>query len=327
MGALMKLGVVIPYWLDRPAAEAVTIGENADRFGYASLWIGEVMTFDAFALAGTLARSTSRITLTVGPLALEVRSPAALALGIASIAVLGGRPAHLALGASTPTVVTHWHGRTWNATVARMTETIAALRPILSGERSAYRGAHVATDGFRLAAGPRPDTTLTVAAFGPRMIAAAAAVADRVVVNLVTVAQLARIRDAVRAGAAAAGRAPPPLTVWVPTALDPGEAAFAQLSRQLVMYVGQPGYGEMFMDTGYGEVVALARSGAHPRVLAAAITPELVRTVCLTGGPATLTAGLEAYAAAGADEVAIVPVTADDPGGARLLATLSPDGR
>jgi alkanesulfonate monooxygenase SsuD/methylene tetrahydromethanopterin reductase-like flavin-dependent oxidoreductase (luciferase family) len=70
----------------------------------------------------------------------------------------------------------------------------------------------------------------------------------------------------------------------------------------------------------------LARRGAHPRAVVAAITPELVRTVCLTGDPATLRDGLAAYAAAGADEVAVVPVTAEDPGGTGLLAALAPDG-
>ncbi len=320
----MRLGVVIPYWLDRPVLEAVAIGEAADRIGYGSLWIGEMTTFDAFALAAALARATAHITLTIGPLPLATRDPAALALGVASVSVLGGRPAHLALGASTPTVVERWHGRTWRPTVARMRETVAALRAIFRGERSAFAGAQVATDGFRLAAGAQAETSIAVAAFGPRMLAAAAAIADRVVVNLVTVAQLARIRDALAAAARAAGRPTPPLTAWVPAALTPGAAARAELARQLVLYVGQPGYGEMFADAGHGDVVTLARGGAHPRAVAAAITPDLIGAVCLAGTPGALRDGLAAYAAAGADEVAIVPVTAEDPAGEALLRVLAP---
>jgi probable F420-dependent oxidoreductase len=320
----VKLGVVMPYWLDRPLLEAVAIGETADRLGYASLWIGEMMTFDAFALAGALARATARITLVVGPLPVGTRDPAALALGVASVSVLGGRPAHLALGASTHAVVERWHGRRWRPTVARMRETVGALRPILRGERSAFAGAEVATDGFRLAAGAQTDTTITVAAFGPRMIATAAAIADRVVVNLVTVAQLARIHDALAVAARAVGRPAPPLTAWVPAVLTPGDAARAELTRQLVLYVGQPGYGEMFADAGHGDVVALARGGADRRAVAAAITPDLIDAVCLAGTRDELRDGLAAYAAAGADEVGIVPVTAEDPGGDALLQALAP---
>jgi probable F420-dependent oxidoreductase len=320
----MQLGVVMPYWLDRPVLEAVAIGETADRLGYRSLWIGEMMTFDAFALAGALARTTTRIALTVGPLPVATRDPAALALGIASVSVLGGRPAHLALGASTPAVVERWHGRPWQPTVARMRECVAALRPILHGERSAFTGSQVTSAGFRLAAGAQAETTIAVAAFGSRMLSLAATIADRVVANLVTVAQLARIRDAIDSAARAAGRVAPPLTVWVPAALTRDEATLAELTRQLVLYVGQPGYGEMFADAGHADVVALARSGAHPRAVAAAITPELLRSVCVAGDPSTVRAGLAAYAAAGADEVAVVPVTAEDANGATLLGALAP---
>lgn len=320
----MRIGVVMPYWLDRPPLEAVAIAGVADRLGYASCWIGEMMTFDAFALAGALARTTARITLTVGPVPVGTRDPAALALGVASVAVLGGRPAHLALGASTPTVVERWHGRPWQPTVARVRETVAALRPILAGERSAGAGRYAATDGFRLAAGAQRATAIAVAAFGPRMIAAAAAIADRVVVNLVTVAQLGRIRDAVAAAARVAGRPAPPITAWVPAVVRPGPAAQTELVRQLVLYVGQPGYGEMFADAGHDDVVRLARRGARPPDVAAAITPDLVRSVCLTGTAATLRAGVAAYVDAGADEVAIVPVTAEDPAGEAVLGALAP---
>ena len=320
----MKLGVVMPYWLDRPHLEAVEIAEHADRLGYDSLWVGEMMTFDAFALAGALARTTKRIRLVPGPLPVGVRDPAALALGVASVSTLGGRPADLALGASTPAVVERWHGRTWRPTVARMTETVTALRQILRGERSSYSGGQVTTDGFRLAAGAQPETRIAVAAFGPAMLRAAASIADRVVVNLVTAAQLGRIRAALDAAAAEAGRTAPPITAWVPAVLEPGAAALAELRGQLVLYVGQPGYGEMFADAGHESIVAIARSGAHPRAVADAISRELIETVCVTGDAAKIAAGLAAYADAGADEVAVVPVTAEDPGGARLLGAIAP---
>src|SRR6266404_3185341 len=189
----MDLAVVLPYWLDRPPLEAVEIARTADGLGFGELWVGEMMTFDAFALAGALARATERLTLVVGPLAIGVRDPAALALGIASVATLGARPAHLALGASTPAVVTRWHGRPWHHTVAHMRETVAALRTILSGERASFRGDHVHCDGFRLAV-PQPRTELAVAAFGRNMLQLASTVADRVVVNLLAANQVVRVR-------------------------------------------------------------------------------------------------------------------------------------
>jgi probable F420-dependent oxidoreductase len=318
--------VVLPYWLDRPALEALEIGLAAAELGAAELWVGEMMTFDAFALATAIARDTrahGHMRLVVGPLAIAVRTAATMALGIASVSALGGRRADLALGASTPVVVSGWHGRTWGQSVAAMREYVDALKPMLAGERSNFAGEHVESRGFRLAA-DAPHSTLTVAAFAPRMVRLAAQVADRVVVNLVTPAQVSRIRREVDAAAQEVHRPAPPLAVWVPVALDPDEAAFTQLARQLVVYLAAPGYRDMFVEAGFGETVRLARSGVHPREVLAAIPRELISAIAAVGDDEAVLATLESYRRAGADEVAIVPVTAHDPGARNTLHTLRP---
>jgi probable F420-dependent oxidoreductase len=314
--------VVIPFWLDRPPLEALEVAHNAERFGFRELWIGEMVTFDAFALGGAIAQATHRITLVIGPLALAVRDPAGLALGIASVSLLGKRPAHLALGASTPTVVAQWHGRAWQHAPARMRETVAALRQILAGGRAAFRGTHVCSEGFRLAAGGQASQ-IAVAAVGAKMLRTAAEIADRVVVNLVTPAQVRRVREAIDAGARAAGRPALPLVAWVPAALDPSEEGITQLKRQVVLYLAARGYGEMFTEAGFGDIVQRARSGAHPRETLAAIPGALIDAVCAIGDAHDVRDRVDAYRAAGADTVAIVPVTAGDPGGRRLLEALA----
>ena len=319
----MRLGAVIPFWLDRPVLEAVEIARNAEAAGLGELWIGEMTTFDAFALAGAIARETKRIRLCVGPLAAQLRDPAALALGLFSVATLGGRAATLALGASTPTVVERWHGGAWPGAVERVEETIAALRPILAGERSDHRGRRVASEGFRLPT-EVADARLAVAAFAPKMLELAARVADRVVVNQLTPAQVARTREVIEAVAKDAGRERPPLVVWVAVAIDPDDAAWTQLARQLVVYVGAKGYGEMFTEAGFGDVVAFARGGASAKDVAMRIPRELIAAVAAVGDREMVTVRLAAFAAAGADVVALVPVTASDPGGSRVFAALAP---
>lgn len=288
---------------------------NADRAGFGEVWIGEMATFDAFALAGAIARETALSRIVVGPLAVALRSPAALALGITSVAILGGRPAHLALGASTPTVVARWHGRDAGHAARRMTETIAALRPILAGERSEYRGRDVRSEGFRLRS-PFPGTRLAVAAFGPRMLAVAGSAADRLVLNLVTPDLAGRL----------ASGFPGPVTVWVPAAVDPGPQALAQLRRELVVYAGAPGYGEMFIEAGFGDVVELARSGAAPGEVLAGIPDAMITAVGAVGDLSAVRARVAAYHRAGVETVALVPVTAEDPGG-RVLLELMGEGR
>ena len=46
-----SLSVVLGLWQDRPPQENVRVGELADELGYAELWIGEMATYDAFAVA------------------------------------------------------------------------------------------------------------------------------------------------------------------------------------------------------------------------------------------------------------------------------------
>jgi len=257
----------------------------------------------------------------VGPLAIGLRTPAALALGISSVAQLGGRPAHLALGASTPVVVSGWHGRSWQpqTMTAAMRETAELTRQILAGQRSGHDGAHASSHGFRLAAGPQ-QTSITVAAFAPAMLSLAARIADRVVVNLVTPAQARAFRRSIDAHARQAGlAAAPPLAAWIPVAIDPDDDAYAQLARQLVVYLAPPGYGEMFIEAGFADLVARARDGQHPRELMSAIPHELVHAIGAVGDAQQVSRRLQEYAAAGVDEIGIVPVTANDPGAQRLL--------
>jgi probable F420-dependent oxidoreductase len=242
---------------------------------------------------------------------------------MASLATLGGRRADLALGASNPLVVSGWHGRSFARPVARMRDSVAVLRQMLAGERSSFSSESEASTGFRTAGEPS-RATITVAAFGEKMIELAATVADRVVVNLVTSEQVARTKVAIARAAGAAGREDPPLAVWLPVAIDPGPAAWQQVARQLVVYAGAPGYGEMFAEAGFADTVSLARSGAHPRDVLAAMPRELMKSIGAVGSAGEVRARLDDYSKAGADEIGIVPVTADDPAGARPLHEMRP---
>ena len=309
---------VLPFWLDRPDLEAVEIADAASTAGLDGLWIGEMATFDAFALGTAIGDRAPGLRLKLGPLALGVRSPVAIALGASSIRTLTGSEVAVALGASSPAIVSAWHDREWLHSAARMRETIECLRRIFAGDPGGYEGRYVRTRGFRLRR-PRPDTSLTVAAFGPAMTRVGARHADEVVLNLVPPKRVRAVRERIDSHAAAAGRTPPRLAVWVPVALDPGEAALAQLASQLTVYLAPPGYGEMFSELGFGELVQRARDGARRSELARLVTPALLGHVCALGSRERVAARIRAYHDAGADTVAVVPSTAEDPGGRATL--------
>ncbi len=312
---------VLPYWLDRPDEEAIEIALEVERAGLGALWIGELATFDAVALATAIGHRTEGLRLKLGPLAVGVRDPVSFALAVSSVATLTGCEVDLALGASSPVIVSRWHDRPWPHPATRMRETIECLRGILAGDRSEYDGEYVRTHGFRLRR-PRPQTRVCVAAFGPAMTRVAALHADELVLNLVTPEHVSAVRETIEAEAPAAARPRPRLAVWVSVALDPGDDARAQLASQLAIYLAPPGYGEMFSQLGFGELVERARGGARRSELAQEVPLKLLEQVCAIGSVDELITRISAYHDAGADVVGVVPSTAEDPGGRRVLSAI-----
>ena len=317
-----RVEAVLPFWLDRPDEEALDIARTVGDVGLDALWIGEMVTYDAFALATAIGHRVPGLPLRLGPLAVGVRSPVTLALGVSSVASLTGTTVDIALGASSPMIVAGWHDREWAHAAPRVRETIECLRSLFAGERSDYDGSQVRSHGFRLRR-PRPETRIAVGAFGPAITRVAARHADEVVLNLVPPQRVAQVRATIDGEAAKVGRTPPSLTVWVPAAFEPGEAALRQLAAQLAVYLAPPGYGEMFCELGYGDLVQRARAGAGRRELADHIPADLLGQICLAGSTERIAASLRAYHEAGADCVAVVPSTAEDPGGRAVLTAVA----
>ena len=315
------VSIVLGLFLNRPPLETLDSAIAADRLGFPELWVGEMATFDAFSLASTICERTSQITLTIGPLAVGVRDPVTIAMGVGSVAALHQRRVNVAIGSSSDVVVTDWHGRPRVRTARHLAETAQVLRPLLDGDKVDFDGEVVSVRGFRLRV-PTPQSTISVAAFGPRAVEAAAAHADRMVVNLVTPQSAGRLREALTKAAADAGRPAPRLVAWLPAALDPTQEAWIQMRRAKVPYLAAPGYSEMFAEAGFGDLVAYARTRPHPRDLLARIPRELVQAIGPVGDESTFAATIEDYLAAGVDELAFVPSSDGDPGGVRTMTAL-----
>ena len=296
----MRRSVVLGEWLDRPIAADLAVAVEADRLGYGEVWIGEMAKLDAPAMAAMIVARTTRIEPVLGPLAVTVRSPAQIALAASTVAATG-RTTHVALGTSS-VMVARWHGRSREGAVGLLTSATAEVRALLDGGR---------INGFRLRQ-PPPGATLTVAAFGPRAVTAAAA-ADRMVLNLVTVDAVARL-------------APQHLNTaaWLPAAVDPTPQERRWLALGLVGYLGAVGYAEMFAEAGHADLVDFARTRPHPKDLAARLPDGLIEAVGLVGSAAEVADRLAAYEAAGLAEVGLVVPPLDSPSGRRTLEALAP---
>jgi probable F420-dependent oxidoreductase len=307
----MKAEAVLGLWQDRPAPEALITASAAESLGYRRLWVGEMATYDSFALATAIAGSTQTIELIVGPLAVAVRTPLNIAMGVASVASLTGRTTHVALGTSSSVVVERWHGRSRAGGPELLDATAQSVRALLVGDRDP-------ASGFRLRL-DHADAQLNIAAFGPRAVAVAAVRADRMLLNMVTPDAVAAFRRRLDL----AGGQEIPMVAWLVAAVDPIPDEIAQIRSAVVGYLAAPGYGEMFVQAGYPELVDLARSGAHPREILSAMPEGFERSVGLVGSRSEIAALIESYAEAGLDTVGVVPVTASGDYGKKALEAIA----
>ena len=305
---------------DRPPREALSIAAMADRLGYDEVWLGEGPTWDAFALATAVGLGTEQIEITAGPVPVSLRDPVTIVRGAASAAALTGRVVGVALGTSSVRVVEGLHGRSRAGASAALAESARVVRALLDGEQP-WPGAGSAHSFPRRLGGP--GGALTVAAFGDRAIAVAAEHADRMLLDLVSPEQVRTLRDKLEAAASRTGRPRPALAAWLPAAVDPDPASHRQLMQGIAGYLTVRGYSEMFISAGLGEAVRLARDGAGARELVDALPEHAPGIVGLVGDADAVRGRMEAYVAAGLDEVALVPATAGDPGGEHTLTALA----
>jgi probable F420-dependent oxidoreductase len=297
----MRTSVVLGQWLDRPLSADLEIAHIADELGYSELWVPEMAKADAPALAAIVAGRTDRIALTLGPLAVTVRSSVQIAIALQTLAVTGRR-VNVALGTSS-SLVARWHGRSRSGAAARLEQTRAEVTALLAGER---------VNGFRLSQPPNPLPSITVAAFGPRAVSAAQP-ADRMVLNMVTVESARHL-----------ARQHSNTAVWLCAAIDPTDEERDWLSRGFVGYLAAPGYAEMFIEAGFGDLVEFARSRPGPKDVFARMPADLIEHVALVGSEAEVLRRIRDYEAAGVAEIAIVPPAPDLPTARRTLEALAP---
>ena len=261
---------------------------------------------------------TTQITLTIGPLAVAVRTPMTMAMGVASVASLTGRTTRLALGTSSTVVVERWHGRPRQRSVTALGEAARAVRALLDGEKAEVAGEVVGSRGLPPAAAgarsPRDHGRVRRRRAGRRGAPRRPGGAEHGEPRPWSVASA----SSSTARTDALGRARLPIAVWLATAVDPLDETIAQGLRGKVAYLAAPGYGEMFIAEGFADVVALARSGAAAaRQSWPPWPPNCSRPPAWWATRTTVRARLAAYHQAGADEVCLVPATAGDPGRGR----------
>ena len=199
---------------------------QADALGLDRIGVAEAWSHDATIVLAEMAAQTTRIGLGTGVLSVWSRTPASLALVAAGLQRASGGRFSLGLGAGSPPLTEGLHGLPWTRPIARVRDTLTAVRALLAGDRLS----HPAPDARPLRLGVLPDVPvpISLAALSDESIRIAGELADEWAPFLWARSRLADGRALLDEGAARATLARPTRTaaaVAVPVALGPDEAS------------------------------------------------------------------------------------------------------
>jgi probable F420-dependent oxidoreductase len=275
-GRLGRVGAWLTLLGLQSAATERDAAFEIEQLGYPALWFGETaVNKEAFVHAAILLSATSRITIATGIASIYARDPAATNAAANALAEAFGGRFVLGLGVSHAPAV-QLRGHDYGRPVTAMREYLDAF------DLAVYRAPE-----------PAEPVPLVLAALRTRMLELARDRAHGAHPYLVTPSHTARARSVLGAGPVLAPEQ------GVVLERDPVQAR-AIAREHLGRYLQLPNYTRSWREDGFGDD-DLADGGSD----------RLVDALIAWGSPDAIAERIHSHLAAGADHVAVQPVTAD----------------
>lgn len=341
----MKLGVHVGYVAGRDQLlQQLETVKAAEDYGYDSAWTAEAYGSDAGTPLAWFAAHTERIRLGAAIFQIPGRTPGNCAMTASTLDCISNGRFILGLGSSGPQVAEGWHGQPFAHQLQRTREYIAILRKALGRERVEFDG-----EIYKL---PLPDglgkplklmlhpvqekIPIFLAAIGPKNTALAGEIADGWLPYLYAPEHADSLNANLFEGIERGGRAREDVQISPSVFAATGDGDIAELRNQIkpiiALYVGGMGarnknfynrlvtsYGfeaqakeiqDLYLDQRQGEAIA-------------AVPDELVDLVSLVGSEAQVRERLDAYRAAGVDNMLVSPMAFDEQGRRKILETVA----
>jgi probable F420-dependent oxidoreductase len=287
---------------------AVEYARLAEECGYSSFWTAETTGPEAFSLLAAAGAAAPSLDLGTGVLALQLRTPAVVAMAGATLQALHpDRDIVLGIGISSPVVTQRWHGVPYgDRPLDRTREYVTLLRECLTGEKVDFAGDFYQVKGFRLGvrlAERRPK--IVIGALNPKMLALAGEIADGVALNYLPASHVPWSIEQVRKGGNAT------IYAYVHAGACEREEGVELARRDLFSYAVVDAYARSFERAGYGDEVAevRARHAEGDRAGAvAAVSDRMVDGIDVMGDPDTVQATMQAYVDAGVEVPVLMPL-------------------
>jgi probable F420-dependent oxidoreductase len=255
---------------------------RVEELGFGTLWVPETVGRHPFSLLGLLAGETSSLVLGTSIVGIYGHDAQATRMAALTLGEATGHRFVLGLGVSHPHLVTKLRGHQFGRPVSAMRDYLAAYRA------APWKGPPV-TD----------EPPVVIAALRDRMLALAATDADGAFPYLVTPARVRAMRATLDAARGDGTR--PLLAVTCPAVLDTDATAARTAARAyLAPYLRTPTYQASWALQGFD-----AADWEKPA------SDRLVDAMVARGDADAIRAGIAELVEAGADHVAIIPVSPD----------------
>ena len=278
------------------AASAVARIQAAEDAGIRAAWStmggadnDDTLTTFAAALAGT-----ERILLGTAIVQTWPRHPLTTARQALALESLGPGRFRLGIGPGHETMIVQTYGIEFAAPLTNLREHLTVIRTLLHEGEVDFEGRQVTA---RSSIRTPVQTPVMASALRPRSFELCGELADGAISWVCPRTYLVeQALPAIRRGAEAAGRPPPPLIAHVPVCVHEDREAAGLLAReQLSNYTTIPFYRAMFDQAGFD-------------VDAAGYSDALLADLVVSGGEDEVAAGLAAWIEAGMGEVIAAPV-------------------
>jgi 5,10-methylenetetrahydromethanopterin reductase len=300
-------------------AQLTGMARMGEALGFGELWVAEDFYYTAAMSTATAALgATARIPVGTGVVSAVTRHPALLAMEIATLA--GMYPGRFipGIGLGLPSWLREM-GLYPAAQLAPVKECVNVVRRLLGGETVSFEGATFSCSDVAL---HYPQAVpIYIGAFGPKMLTLSGAIADGTIIGLITSTDYVRwARERIAEGALAHGRTGQhKVVVFVFFSIDANaERARAKVRGLMALYLQIIHAGGLHATTDISGITAdlhaILEAGG-----VAALEREMptawLEDLSVTGTPAQCAERIEAYYAAGADSVILMPMpheTAED---------------
>ncbi|QJT05267.1 LLM class flavin-dependent oxidoreductase [Streptomyces asoensis] len=277
------------------------VGREAEQAGVGAFCAGEFADHDAYLTVADVVANTEHALAGPAIAYAFARTPYAHATALRQLHAQAPGRLFLGLGSAAFRINRDWLGVPAERPVARIAETVGAVRAWLhaeNGDRVRYSGEFYALDAdVRAPVLGRLDIPVLLAAFNTRMAATAGRVADGVVGHGLFTGSWWNevVRPSVAAGAADGDRADggragtrPLEHGWIITAVDDAapERAVADARRMIAFYLTVRTYDPFVAHHGWEEPVARVRAAfraGDTAGMARAVTDEMLTGIAVCG--------------------------------------------